>query len=80
MGVFDSQISGGKRYDLATVGRRVANATYYASHGTDQETALSYAIDLTPLVENPGLSIADYVLGFVDRFREDVQRRITAFG
>jgi hypothetical protein len=27
-GVFDSQISGGKRYDLAVQGRRLANATF----------------------------------------------------
>jgi LmbE family N-acetylglucosaminyl deacetylase len=80
VGVFDSQISGGKRYDLATAGRRLANATYFASHGTDQETALSYAMDLTPLVENPGLSVNEYVLGFIDRFRKDVENRLTSFG
>jgi len=76
VGVFDSQVTGGKRYDLATAGRRLAHATYFASHGTDQETALTYAMDLTPLVEDPALSIADYVLGCVDRFREDVARRL----
>jgi LmbE family N-acetylglucosaminyl deacetylase len=80
VGVFDSQISGGKRYDLATAGRRVANATYFASHGTDQETALSFAMDLTPLVEDPSLSIAEYVLGFIENFRKDVERRLTALG
>jgi LmbE family N-acetylglucosaminyl deacetylase len=80
VGVFDSQISGGKRYDLATAGRRVANATYFASHGTDQETALSFAMDLTPLVEDPGLSITQYVLAFVDNFRKDVERRLTSLG
>ena len=36
VGVFDSQIAGGKRYDLATLGRRRANATYFQSHGVDQ--------------------------------------------
>ena len=30
MGVFDSQICGGKRYDLATMGRRRAHATHVA--------------------------------------------------
>ena len=74
LGVFDSQVSGGKRYDLATAGRRLAHATYFASHGTDQESALSFAMDLTPLVDDPGLSIADYVLGFVDKFRADVAK------
>jgi LmbE family N-acetylglucosaminyl deacetylase len=78
VGVFDSQVTGGKRYDLATAGRRIAHATYYASHGTDEETALSFAMDLTPLVDDPGLSVQDYVLGFIDRFRMDVARRIGA--
>jgi LmbE family N-acetylglucosaminyl deacetylase len=80
VGVFDSQISGGKRYDLATAGRRLANATYFASHGTDQETALSFAMDLTPLVEDPSLAIATYILGFIDSFRADVERRLTPLG
>ena len=53
VGVFDSQVTGGKRYDLATAGRRLAHATYYASHGTDQESAMNFAMDLTPLVEDP---------------------------
>lgn len=76
VGVFDSQVTGGKRYDLATAGRRLAHATYYASHGTDQESALNFAMDLTPLVEDSTLSIPDYVLSFVDRFRADVAKRL----
>ena len=78
MGVFDSQVTGGKRYDLATAGRRLAHATYYASHGTDEESALNFAMDLTPLVEDPSLNVTDYVLTFVDRFRADVVRRINS--
>ena len=77
VGVFDSQVTSGKRYDLATAGRRMANATYFASHGVDEETGLSFAMDLTPLVENPNLPIVDYVLAFVDRLRADVQKRIS---
>ena len=76
VGVFDSQVSGGKRYDLATAGRRLAHATYYASHGTDEESALSFAMDLTPLVEDTSLPVADYVLAFIDRFRADVATRL----
>ena len=78
VGVFDSQVTGGKRYDLATAGRRLAHATYFASHGTDQETALNFGMDLTPLVDDPKLSIEEYVLGAIDRFRADVQKRIAA--
>ena len=80
VGVFDSQVTGGKRYDLATSGRRLAHATYYASHGTDQESALSFAMDLTPLVQDPSLPIADYVLRFVDRFRADVESKLRGAG
>jgi len=79
VGVFDSQVTGGKRYDLATAGRRLANATYYASHGTDEESALNFGMDLTPLVEDPSMDIAGYVLRFVDRFRGDVEKRVKAW-
>jgi LmbE family N-acetylglucosaminyl deacetylase len=78
VGVFDSQVTGGKRYDLATAGRRIAHATYFASHGTDEETALSFAMDLTPLIEDPERNISDYIVGSIDRFRADVARRIAA--
>jgi len=80
VGVFDSQVSGGKRYDLATAGRRLAHATYYASHGTDEESALSFAMDLTPLVEDASLPVTDYVLAYVDRFRADVEKRLKTLG
>ena len=76
VGLFDSQVAGGKRYDLATEGRRLAHATYYASHATDVETALSYAMDLTPLVDDPALPIAGYALSFIDRLRADVEQRL----
>jgi LmbE family N-acetylglucosaminyl deacetylase len=79
VGVFDSQVTGGKRYDLATAGRRLAHATYYAAHGTDQESALNFAMDLTPLVADPELDVAAYVLEFVDRFRADVEKRVKAW-
>lgn len=80
LGVFDSQISGGKRYDLATMGRRRANATYYASHSTDVATEMIYAMDLTPLIEDPTLDIQAYVQAFIARFAQDVAARLTKFG
>ena len=76
VGVFDSQVSGGKRYDLATAGRRLAHATYYASHGTDEESAINFAMDLTPLVEDPAMDVTTYVTGLIDLFRADVQKRV----
>jgi len=76
LGVFDSQICGGKRYDLATMGRRRAHATYFESHGVDVSTSLIYAMDLTPLIRNPSLDVLSYVQGFIDRFAQDVRSRI----
>ena len=76
-GVFDSQIAGGKRYDLATLGRRRANATFFESHAVDESESVSFAMDLTPLVADPSLDIAEYVLGFIRRFEADVRNRLT---
>ena len=76
IGVYDSQICGGKRYDLATMGRRRANATYHASHGTDETTALSFMMELTPLIKDKSLDIEEYVVDFILRFSDDVQGRI----
>jgi LmbE family N-acetylglucosaminyl deacetylase len=76
VGVFDSQVSGGKRYDLASAGRRLANATYASSHSTDVESALTFAMDLTPLITDLTLTPADYVLQFIDEFRADVADRL----
>ncbi|MFT3868239.1 MAG: PIG-L family deacetylase [Nibricoccus sp.] len=73
---FDSQIAGGKRYDLATVGRRLANATFHTSHATDRLEGITWTMDLTPLVNDPKLSVRDYTLGYVDRLRADVAARI----
>lgn len=79
LGVFDSQVSGGKRYDLATMGRRRANATYYASHGTDIATGLIYAMDLTPLIQDTTRDIRGYVEEFIDRFAQDVYQRMLRY-
>jgi LmbE family N-acetylglucosaminyl deacetylase len=76
VGVFDSQICGGKRYDLATWGRRRANATYFASHSVDESTAIIYGVDLTPLIENPALDPTDYILGYIENFKKEVSTRL----
>ena len=77
--VFASQIAGGKRYDLATAGRRLANATFHTSHATDRASGLTWAMDLTPLVRDPALSIEEFTLGHLDRLRADVAARLQKF-
>jgi len=76
VGVFDSQICGGKRYDLATMGRRKAHATYFASHGVDTTTGLIFAMDLTPLMADASIEPAAYVQGYIDRFANEVSDRL----
>lgn len=75
--VFDSQVTGGKRYDLATIGRRRANATYFESHGVDTTTGLSFAMDLTPLIITPEIEIISFVQEHIQRFAHDVANRLT---
>lgn len=77
--VFASQIAGGKRYDLATAGRRLANATFHTSHATDRASALTWAMDLSPLVQDEGLSVENYALAYIDRLRTDVAERLKRF-
>jgi LmbE family N-acetylglucosaminyl deacetylase len=74
VGLFDSQVVGGKRYDLATMGRRRANATYFASHAVDQADGLAFGMDLTPLILDPSLEIPAFIQSFIDRFSGDVHR------
>ena len=76
LGIYDSQICGGKRYDLATMGRRKAHATYLESHGTDVYEAVNFAMDLTPLINDDDLEPADYFCEHVTRFAEEVNTRI----
>jgi len=79
-GAFASQIAGGKRYDLAVLGRRAANATFFESHATDTVRQLIFGMDLTPLVEDGGMDIQSYVGGMIDRFRADVMAKLRVRG
>jgi LmbE family N-acetylglucosaminyl deacetylase len=79
VGVFDSQIAGGKRYDLATLGRRRAQATYLQSHAVDAAESVNFGMDLTALIQNPQLDPGEYAETLIQRFAEDVSRRIERF-
>lgn len=76
LGVHDSQIAGGKRYDLATLGRRNANATFFASHDVDASDSVTYGLDITDLVNDETLSPAKFIIGFIDRFKDEITTRI----
>ncbi len=70
--VYVSQIAGGKAYCTASIGRRFANATYSASHGVDVCELASYAMDLTPLIEDDDLDPREFILGKIRKFESDL--------
>lgn len=70
-GVFDSQITGGKRYDLAVEGRRLANATFFDSHSVDDANRVAYAIDLSDLMADPA-ALPDFMEDKLSRLKREV--------
>ena len=70
--VFVSQVQGGKNYTDAILGRRAANATFFASHATDNATGLNFGMDMTPLLKDKDLDPIEYVKTFLKEFQESV--------
>lgn len=73
---FKSQTAGGKRFDLGTIGRRHAQATFYESHRTDRASQVTFAVDLLPLIQKPSLDPAAYLSQLIDELQRDVTGRI----
>jgi LmbE family N-acetylglucosaminyl deacetylase len=80
LGVFDSQISGGKRYDQASLARRQANATYFESHGVDTTTSLSFGLDMTALILEDGMDPLAFIQEYIGRFNQEVIDRLHRLG
>jgi len=76
--VFESQVEGGKNYTEAIIGRRIANATFFASHATDNATRLAYALDLTPLIEDDSLDVITWMQGIIAEFNAAVTDMLKA--
>lgn len=76
LSVFDSQIAGGKRYDLAAMSRRQANATFHDFSRVDIMSGASFGMDLTPLMNDPDIQPTDLVDAFIRSFGNDVIDRI----
>ena len=68
--LFRSQNAAGKRYDLATLGRMRANATFFDAHSLDQSQAAWYAMDLMPLLDDPKLTIRQYLQSMLNLFEQ----------
>ena len=70
---FDSQTAGGKRYDLAVVGRRLAHATFAESHHVDVSDRVIYAVDMMPLLRDKTLSVTDFMCEKINAFDREVK-------
>jgi LmbE family N-acetylglucosaminyl deacetylase len=76
LAAFESQLAGGKRYDLATLGRKQANATFAVYDAVDRATAVEYAVDLTRLIHETRLDLRAFCEETIGRFADDVTARL----
>lgn len=76
LGVFDSQIAGGKRYDSASYGRRRARATFADSRAADSASAIVLGMDLTPALH--GVDPGELLDRYLDSFTREVRERLGA--
>ncbi|MBN1271667.1 MAG: PIG-L family deacetylase [Candidatus Aminicenantes bacterium] len=76
LSAFKSQIAGGKRYDLAVSGRRLAQATFLDTHRPDRLESAIYALDLTPLVAEKAFELKTFIENILEEFRKSVEKQL----
>ena len=76
LGVFESQIAGGKQYDLAFYARQHANATFSQSHSCDEYECASIALDMTSLILDNGIEPEAFITNLIEEFKAEVTARI----
>ena len=74
---FDSQTGSGKHYDLAIQGRWSANATFSQPRQIDAAARIAFAIDLMPLFKDPTISLTNFALAAIERFKAQVKSQLT---
>jgi LmbE family N-acetylglucosaminyl deacetylase len=79
IGLYHTQVNAQKRYDLATLGRRRANATYLESHALGAAEQVILAMDLAPLIADPGLDPVEYVKGLMHRAQTETIERLAGY-
>lgn len=70
--VHKSQVKGGKRYDLAIQGRRLANATFSRSHAVNTAELVSFGIDLLPLLSDKNTTLRQFVEDKIEGFKNQL--------
>ncbi len=77
--VFSTQIAGGKRYDLGTLGRRQGNATFSDPYAPDPSSGITWAMNLLPLLQQPHISPENFLKELVGDFSSELQTHIRQF-
>jgi hypothetical protein len=70
----ESQTAGGKRYDVATVGRKRAHATFADARQVDRAESVELAVDMTTLMH--GGDVVAFAQEKLARFAGDVTSRL----
>lgn len=73
LAMHESQIGGGKRYDLAAHGRYLANATFFCSHQVDSLELASFGMDLTPLIMADTLDLRQFTIEKIEDFKSSLR-------
>lgn len=69
---FDTQIKGGKRFDLAVMGRRRANAAFFNGQDEESVTEAIYAMDLSSLIGQPPQELREFTHRQIESFHSEV--------
>ncbi|MEC9485144.1 MAG: PIG-L family deacetylase [Candidatus Izemoplasma sp.] len=77
--VYTSQLESGKDYVNATIGRRIANATFDETHQSDRVKRATYAMDLMPLVRGEKTSIKMFIQQYLKAFEDDLMHIIDIY-
>ncbi|CAI8295073.1 MAG: Uncharacterised protein [Opitutia bacterium UBA7350] len=73
---FDSQIIGGKNYAQAVIARQTAHATFSQPNHTDRAKRLTFALDLTPLLEDASIQLHDFLCETIQRFQNNTLKML----
>jgi len=76
---FRSQIAGGKNYEQAVIGRRLANATFQDPYAPDAHSRLSIAMDMTPLILDDQLCPRAFMREILRATRDEIDGNLASF-
>ncbi len=74
-----SQTESGKDYAAATAGRMAANATFFEARDLDENQHQLFALDLMPLLINPGLSLQEFGRQKAEMLQKNIEVNLTPF-